>query len=189
MNSQRKPQSEQHTDELKPRNEQHAVELYKLYIKRHMKEGDWMWTRFQLYLSLNIGAVALVGILLKDFLEKLPFNVPLWLWAFNCVVFIIAAYLARAWQRVCEDGARWQLIIDKRIAALEPALFQEGEGLYTVIVREGTTTLSSQRDVANISSRIARLFFILWLVSFVLSLILFVVTSVLALLQMLGVVI
>ena len=59
MISQHKPTSEQHVAELKPRNEQHAIELYKLYIERHMKEGDWMWTRFRLYLSLNIGAVAL----------------------------------------------------------------------------------------------------------------------------------
>jgi len=179
MVSQDKPKTKQHAVELSPRNEQHAVELYKLYVERHMKEGDWMWTRFRLYLSLNVGAVALVGIVLKDFLEKLPFDVPLWLWVFNCIAFLIGAYLARAWQRVCEDGARWQLVIEKHIAALEPALFQEGNGLYTAIVGE---KISIQQDVADISSRIARFFSILWLVGFVLSLILLVLTYVLALL-------
>jgi hypothetical protein len=164
------------------KDEKDSIEIYKLYINRHMKEGDWIWVRFQLYLSLNVGAVALIGILLKEFLTQLPFDVPIWLWFFNSVVFLIGAYLARAWKKVCEDGARWQFVIDRHIAEIESAIFKNGEGLYSTIVKEWKLS-QEKEDVVDISSKVANFFFGLWISGFVLSTIFFIISLSISLLK------
>jgi hypothetical protein len=163
----------------KLKNSENAFQMYKLYINRHMKEGDWMWSRFKIYLSLNTGVVVLVGLLFKEYLDKLPFNAPIWLWVISFVLFIVGAYLANVWQRVCEDGCRWQRIIDEHIAALEPELFGKG-GLYTTIVKkdEETKCQKKEQDVARVNIRLAQFFFWLWVISLVVSTLFIILTSV-----------
>lgn len=150
------------------KNSKNAFQMYKLYINRHFKEGDWYWSRFKIYLSLNTGIVVLAGLLFKEYLDKLPFDAPVWLWIINSVLFGVGIQLARVWKKVDEDGRRWQLIIDKCIAALEPELFEKGNGLYTSILNEYKKTkdrMKSVEDVSDINVRLAKLFFWLWVIA------------------------
>jgi len=152
----------------KLRDRNNAFEMYELYINRHFKEGDWYWSRFKIYLSLNTGIVAVEGILLKDFLKDLPFNAPIFLWIISSVLFFVGIYLAKVWQKVAADGHRWQLIIVRRISELEPQLFEEGVGLYTAIRREYEETnvrKAKEEDVTDINIRLARFFFCLWVIA------------------------
>jgi len=92
-------------DTGKLKNSENAFQMYELYINRHFKEGDWYWSRFKIYLSLNTGIVV-EGILLKDFLKDIPFNAPIFLWIISSVLFFVGIYLAKVWHKLSEDGRR-----------------------------------------------------------------------------------
>jgi len=163
---------------LKDRN--NAFQMYELYINRHFKGGDWYWSRFKIYLSLNTGIVVIAGLLFKEYLDKLPFDTP-FLWIINSVMFGVGIQLARVWKKVNEDGRRWQLIIDEYIAALEPELFEEGNGLYTAILKEYKKTKGQkgkEEDVADINIRLARFFFWLWVIALGVSILFIILTLV-----------
>jgi len=151
--------------------------MYELYINRHMKEGDWMWSRFKIYLSLNTGVVALAGLLFNPYLDKLPFNAPVCLWVISSVLFFVGAYLANVWVRVNKDGFRWQRIIDEHIAALEPQFFENG-GLYTTIVKrdDETKVQKKDQDIARVNIRLARFFFWLWVIALGVSILFLILT-------------
>lgn len=156
----------------KLKNSKNAFQMYELYINRHFKEGDWYWSRFKIYLSLNTGIVVVEGILLKGFLKDLPFNAPIFLWIISSVLFIVGIYLAKVWQKISKDGRRWQLLIDKYISKLEPQLFEEGGGLYTAIINEyikKKEQKGKEEDVTDINIRLARFFFWLWVIGIILS--------------------
>jgi len=154
-----------------------AFEIYELYINRHMKEGDWMWSRFKIYLSLNTGIVLVVGWLFKDYIDTLPYDAPALLWIISLVLFSVGAYLAWVWKRVNEDGCHWQRIIDEEIAGLEPQLFEKG-GLYSRIVKEDEETKSkkNKKDVARVNIGLARFSFYLWKIAFGVSILFLILT-------------
>jgi len=118
-------------------------------------------------------------LLFKEYLDKLPFDVPVWLWVISSVLFIVGAYLAKVWERVNESGCRWQRIIDEHIAALEPELFERG-GLYKTIVNidEKTKNQKKEQDVARVNIKLARFFFRLWVIALGVSILFIILTLV-----------
>jgi hypothetical protein len=146
-----------------------AFELYELYVRRHMKELDIMWPRFNIYLSLNTGIVIAAGILLQDHLDELPLKVPPSLWIISLVLFLIGVYLARTWEKVNRDNVRWQLLIDKQIAALEPYLFDKRDGLYASILKDYEATKGSKEDVTDVNVKLSKFFVRVWVFASILS--------------------
>lgn len=141
-----------------------------------MHEGDLIWSRFKIYLSLNIGAIAVIAFFLKEFIDKLHQSPP-WLWLVILGVSIIGRYLSITWESVNADGGRWQLHIDERIANLEKRMNEEGVTLYSDILSEYYSTKEKQIDVTDTNVRLANFFASLWLILSLLSLVVFFVTG------------
>jgi len=111
------------------------ISVYKLYIDRIVHEGNLIWSRFKIYLSLNAGAFAAVGLVVKpaadDVSEAHLITFPL-----IVLISIVGWRLSLAWKQVSLDGSKWQRFITGRIAELENNISLEGVNLYTQIVEE-----------------------------------------------------
>ena len=157
--------------------QQQATELYRLYVERVMKEGEWLWARFNIYLSLNTGMAVITGVLLENYLADLPFDVPFGLWGLCCVVCLVGVWVAYSWQRVNEDSLYWQSFIIRLLADFERNLFPEQNGLYAAIWQDAYPDGKLvSKDVGAIKVPLACFFRWLWTAAFVLSIFFLVVT-------------
>jgi len=98
-------------------------------------------------------------------------------WLLCAILFFAGSYLAGAWERVAADGQRWQLLIDRKIAELEPELLpgDKKRGLYTEILEEYEQTKNTGSDCADVSIRVAGFFNLGFRVALLVSLVLFVI--------------
>ena len=65
---------------------QAQLKAYELYITRLIKEGEWYWARFNIFLGVNTAAFAAVGFFLRDDFRKFE-ETPL---GVSCAVAIVA---------------------------------------------------------------------------------------------------
>ena len=136
------------------------LKVYELYVQRAIQEGNWYWSRFRIYLSLNAGIFVAVGFLVKEDLVDVP-KMPGRTVIVMIAVSLVGAYLSKAWESVAVDGAHWQDVIHEHLAAIENKLETEGVNLFSDIREKGEADPS--RDVVEISRSVARFFKILWI--------------------------
>ncbi|MBI3714698.1 MAG: hypothetical protein HY255_01740 [Betaproteobacteria bacterium] len=142
---------------------QMLLKVYELNINRIMKEGDWYWLRFSLFLSLNLGGLAALGFLMKEYLNSFP-NVSTGLFAIIEMFLVAAIGLALMWEAMVVEGGKWQAFFVKQLAAVESELnFKErGIDTFTLIHNLDTHKKKEADSIVATSVLVARCFRLLY---------------------------
>lgn len=105
------------------------TEIYKIYYERLKAEGDWIWSRFKIYMTLNTGAVAAIGLLFRDFrfdLSTGDFTRLIILLG----VSIIGRQLALEWKNISIQSRFWESVLTWHVAEIERKIDKEAVDLY-----------------------------------------------------------
>jgi hypothetical protein len=146
------------------------IKIYEIYVNRITKEGDWFWTRFNIYFGFNSGALIIIGFLFKSFLEKRTLiEIPVHISIIGCFFSFIGILFAIVWFFITKDGIKWQDKMNDVIVKLEKEVFSNYEmGLYNSILDKKVS--GTKKDVVYISLVAVRIFILAWsclLLSFV----------------------
>lgn len=113
-------------------NEFEYSEIYKMYAERLKTEGDWIWSRFQIYMTLNTAAFAAIGLIFGNM--KLDFSAEdLVRLAIIVATSILGRQLAIEWTNVNRDGRFWQNVFTWHAAQIERKLQRDAVDLYQYI--------------------------------------------------------
>ena len=139
------------------------LKAYDLYLQRIMLENNLIWSRFKIYLSINVGAFAAVSLLFKEYIKNL-LSFPYWLWILVFVISIVGYFLSTYWKSVNKDGIRWQQLMNEHLKKIEDEIPNESINLYNSIINASkSSTVKDQEDVVDTNVKVANLFLILWL--------------------------
>ena len=150
---------------------------YQSYINRFMKEGEWYWSRFKVYLSLNSGAIVVLGALIKPYVASV-LDAPPDLWVLSSVVAFVGIRLSNTWKAANADGERWQNVIREQLCKTE-AVLAEKHGLPDLelfLLIDRCHREDKSLDVMSINIGLAKFFVIVWWLTLIVSFVLFLVS-------------
>ncbi|MEW6240065.1 MAG: hypothetical protein AB1564_04585 [Chloroflexota bacterium] len=147
------------------------TKIYELYLQRIMKEGDWYWTRFNIFMTLNIGALAALGFVFKDHLVDIA-SIPISMWLATAGIATVGFQLSKAWKAISVNGRFWQATMTSELAQIESILNQAHVDLFSRIDNIDKETRNKKVDVVDTSTKVANFFSIIWLAILLISVIL-----------------
>lgn len=112
--------------------ENYYLEIYKIYIDRLNREGDWIWSRFRIYMTINTALIAAIGLIIRSVefsdITSLLFNSIMIL-----VVSIIGYSFSKEWSTVSTEGQYWESMMTHFVARIESKLDLDEVTLYQYI--------------------------------------------------------
>lgn len=146
---------------------QQYIDIYRLYAERAFQEGNWIWSRFKIYMTLNAAAFAAAGLIFRDidFSTLQDLGQKEWTESIEPAVKIlfisIIAYIgqqqARNWASVSVQGQMWENIFHWHLAQIEKKLDMSKVDLFTYLdqcEKPGfTTDLPPKRGMGHLTKR------------------------------------
>ena len=134
------------------------LKIYELYLNRMAKEGEYYWSRFNSYLTLNTGALVVTGYFLQG-REGVFTEANIWLLGFIALIAAFSLGLSSSWMDAGKYGSENRSVISRKLIEIEQQMSISGSDLYSCFLRH-------KYDCPNIVETniyIARLFSVLWI--------------------------
>lgn len=139
------------------------LNVYELYVQRIMKEGDWIWSRFKIYLGFNSGVIAIMGFITRPYLSGEATILPARTLVVVYMLSLIGFVFSVAWYLVNADGAKWQNVMRKKLVEVERGLFKKTDYALFKEIDEVYEASSPKRDnVIQLNAWIPCLFAFVW---------------------------
>ena len=110
----------------------HYREVYKIYFERLQKEGDFIWSRFKLYMTIKSAALAAIVIILRDSDLDSNFNI-LTRMPLVAIVSFLGFRVALEWSRINEEGRYWENVFTHFLARIERRINSKDVNLFRFI--------------------------------------------------------
>jgi len=157
-----------------------AFKLYELGVNRIMKEGDWIWLRLKLFLGINVGVFALGGLVTHPYLDKSIADISSLAMAAIFFLSVVGFICALSWRQASKQSTEWQRFFSEIAKNIEKRIIQNDQCSMYINIRlldkKEAHRLSdkalfpapyySHFDVANISTVLATLLGVMWVIIF-----------------------
>ena len=165
-----------------------------MYVERLKVEGDWIWSRFKIYMTLNTGIFAAIGLLVRD----LTFDFSSGDIAKLAIISgasLLGWQIAIQWLNVNVQGRFWENVFTWHAAQIEKKINMESIDLYQYIdsfeQSDGYKTkpgmehiISQMKGVRNdpilSNQRVSKAFMWVFVLSFVASTSAFILAAIIA---------
>lgn len=115
------------------------LEIYKIYIDRIRQEGDWIWSRFKLYVTLNTAAFGAIGLVFRE----VKFDASISDIAKIITIFgisFVGRQIALEWTNVIKQGIFWENVFTWHAAQIEKQINKESVDLWQYLESYEQTT-------------------------------------------------
>ena len=137
------------------------VSIYIKYIERIMQQHDLIWSTFKVYLTVNSGAVLVIGFLYKDKISVENFSISNYLIFVSCIVAVFGIGFSICWFLANKDQFLWQNFIEEITIKAEDHIFSDPDN-YALYKNIRKRAAPRKIDVAQINQYVSILFILMW---------------------------
>ena len=154
------------------------INVYEAYSNIKMHEGRMFWERFKIFLSINVGAIAILGFILKLNTHNISWMevVYLLLIALLCMIgFKLGCY----WEKITINSKTWHDKTHEKIINLEDLMNIPGADMFRHLDKVYTNLPKDEPSTVDIAINISAFFKKIWLLAFWMSIIIAIIVCLL----------